>query len=341
MLNRRIFIFGAASILAAILTATAIMTGTTTKSDTISVNSSVLSEQTKQNEQASVTDVKQDNSNASNINDINDPNVAETQNASNKDAEANIITYTVKSGDTLESIASTYNLKAKNIAESNNLKADSQLKEGQVLEFPSIDGVLYKIKNGETLWDLAMLNKIDFNKIVEVNKLESPDKLKLDQKIIMPGVDEVKSITPKTTNKITALNTSLNRGGSISANTTMKGSLPVRGKITSLFGERWGRQHEGIDIAAPVGTNVLASMDGTVSFSGWESGYGNLIIINHGNGLQSYYAHNSKLLVKKGQVVSKGTHIAEVGSTGNSTGPHCHFEIRKNGTAVNPFNYVK
>ncbi|MDP4091630.1 MAG: M23 family metallopeptidase [Bacillota bacterium] len=116
--------------------------------------------------------------------------------------------------------------------------------------------------------------------------------------------------------------------------------MPVSGSITSKFGMRWGRMHEGIDIGASTGTDVYAAMDGEVTYSGWESGYGNLVIISHGNGFETYYGHNSKLLVKVGQTVKKGTHISEVGSTGDATGPHCHFEIRKNGTPVNPFNYI-
>ncbi len=258
-----------------------------------------------------------------------------TESTEKKENEITIHTYTIKSGDTIESIASTYKVKVATIAESNNISMDTELKEGQTIEFPSIDGVLYKIQNGETLWDLALLNKIDFNKIVEVNKLEAPEKLKLGQKIIMPDVEKVKPVA----SKVVASNKTLSRGGSITA--SISASLPVKGKISSKYGPRWGREHAGIDIAAPTGTNVFASMAGKVSFSGWHGGYGNLIIIDHGNGLQTYYAHNSKLLVRKGQTVDKGTHIAEVGSTGNSTGPHSHFEIRKNGTPVNPYNYLK
>lgn len=328
MFNRKKLIYVAAFLLATTLTITTIVNYTKTKPNATQVNNVILTEQAEQNGQATTADVTQNNSGTL--------NAAETQENLTKDNEAKIITYTAKIDDTLDSIASTYNLKVKSIAESNSLPTNSSLKEGQVLEFPSVDGVLYKIKDGETIWDLALLNNIDFNKIVEINKLESPEKLKLGQKIIMPGVDTVK---PAASNKIIASNKTISRGGSIP--TTSKGSLPVRGKITSLFGPRWGRKHEGIDIAAPTGTDVFASMDGKVSFSGWEGGYGNLVIIDHGNGLQSYYGHNSKLLVKEGQTVSKGTHIADVGSTGNSTGPHSHFEIRKNGTAVNPYTYVK
>jgi murein DD-endopeptidase MepM/ murein hydrolase activator NlpD len=139
----------------------------------------------------------------------------------------------------------------------------------------------------------------------------------------------------------------LSRGGSKPTNSnkstkfTISGSLPTSGRISSTFGRRWGRMHKGLDIAAPTGTDVFAFMDGEVVFSGRRGGYGNLVILDHGHGVQTYYAHNSKLLVEEGQKVSKGTHISEVGSTGNSTGPHCHFEIRKDGTAVNPSKYIK
>ncbi|MEQ8155381.1 MAG: M23 family metallopeptidase [Clostridiaceae bacterium] len=307
MINKRRSRFAIAFILAITLAIVSIFTYTKAKAMDTQVNNITLSEGTA----ASTASIEED--------------------------EIKIITYTVKADDSIESIASAYNLKVQSIAGSNSLTTDSVLKEGQVIEFPSIDGVIYKIKSGETLWDLASLNNIDFNEIVEVNKLESPEKLKLDQKIIMPGVETVKSVTTKTE----ASNTTLSRGGSVPAKTNYIGSLPVSGRITSPFGPRWGKLHTGIDIAASVGTNVYASMSGKVIFSGWNGGYGNLVIIDHGNGLQSYYAHNSKLLVKVGQTVAKGDHIAESGSTGNSTGPHCHFEIRKNGVAVNPLNYVR
>lgn len=277
----------------------------------------------------------------SNINNDKNESLSLAYTQSKEENEIKVITYTVKSGDSLESIASTYKVKVNTIAESNNLSVNAILTEGQLLEFPSINGVLYKIQNGETLWDLTMLNKVDFNKVVEINKLESPEKLKLGQKIIMPDVEKVKPVASNTSTsdkKIVASNKTLSRGGSIP---TIGSSLPVSGKISSTYGPRWGRQHAGLDIAAPTGTDVFAFMDGKVTFSGWDDGgYGNLIIIDHGNGLQGYYAHNSKLLVKKGQSVNKGTQIADVGSTGNSTGPHSHFEVRKNGTPVNPYSYL-
>jgi len=121
---------------------------------------------------------------------------------------------------------------------------------------------------------------------------------------------------------------------------------PLRGRIASTFGWRvhpilrYKKYHNGLDIAVPSGTNVKAVDHGIVVVCGWQGGYGNYIAIKHGNGISSCYGHNSKLLVKNGQRVSKGQVIARAGSTGLSTGPHLHFEIRRNGVPVNPMPYL-
>lgn len=118
---------------------------------------------------------------------------------------------------------------------------------------------------------------------------------------------------------------------------------PVTGIITSRFGAVESirdHTHQGIDIGAPNGTKIKAAADGTVSFSGWYGGYGNLVIITHDNGVQTYYGHCSKLYASVGDVVTAGDVIALVGSTGQSTGDHLHFEIRKNGSQINPQKYL-
>ncbi len=120
---------------------------------------------------------------------------------------------------------------------------------------------------------------------------------------------------------------------------------PVRGTITSNFGGRnlWGRYdfHLGLDIACRSGTAIKAADGGTVIKSGWSGSYGNLVAIRHDNGYVTYYAHNSSLLVSVGQKVYQGQIIARSGATGNTSGPHCHFEVRINGTSVNPRNYLQ
>ncbi|HHY32104.1 MAG TPA: peptidoglycan DD-metalloendopeptidase family protein [Firmicutes bacterium] len=121
---------------------------------------------------------------------------------------------------------------------------------------------------------------------------------------------------------------------------------PARGRITSSFGRRRHpitrnvQPHDGVDIAAPVGTPIRATADGTVRFAGTQSGYGLMVIIEHGYGFQTVYAHNSRNVVRAGQRVKRGQVIAYVGSTGTSTGPHVHYEVRVSGKPANPRNYM-
>ncbi len=115
---------------------------------------------------------------------------------------------------------------------------------------------------------------------------------------------------------------------------------PVSGPVTSPFGMRWGRMHEGIDIAAPSGTPIKAAGSGTVIYSGWMEGYGNLVVIDHGNGLATAYAHQSAIAAALGQHAAQGQVIGYVGSTGHSFGPHLHFEVRVNGVPVDPLGYL-
>jgi murein DD-endopeptidase MepM/ murein hydrolase activator NlpD len=115
---------------------------------------------------------------------------------------------------------------------------------------------------------------------------------------------------------------------------------PVDGVVVSGFGMRWGRMHEGIDIAASSGTPIRAAAAGTVIHAGWLGGYGNLVVVDHGNGLATAYAHASAILVGVGQQVTQGETVSLVGSTGNSSGPHLHFEVRVNGAAVDPLLYL-
>ena len=115
---------------------------------------------------------------------------------------------------------------------------------------------------------------------------------------------------------------------------------PVQGILTSYFGWRWGRMHEGIDIAVGSGTPVVASAAGTVIVAGWMGGYGNLVVVDHGNGIATAYGHNTSVAAGVGQSVAQGQVIAYSGNTGHSTGPHVHFEVRVNGGAVDPLGYL-
>ena len=140
---------------------------------------------------------------------------------------------------------------------------------------------------------------------------------------------------------------SLNKGlpGFVTPTVSMKTFLrflqPVQNAmVTSPFGFRWGRSHQGIDMGAPIGAPILAAESGRVVYSGWKQGYGNFIAINHGHGMETHYAHCSKLIVHTGSRVKKGAVIAKVGNSGNSTGPHLHFEVVAHGVHQNPIKYL-
>jgi murein DD-endopeptidase MepM/ murein hydrolase activator NlpD len=118
-------------------------------------------------------------------------------------------------------------------------------------------------------------------------------------------------------------------------------TAPAQGRVTSEFGPRWGTEHEGIDIGAGSGAPVRAAADGVVRRASWYGGYGNAVVIDHGGGVQTLYGHNSSLDVRPGQRVSAGQVIAKVGSTGDSTGPHLHFEVEVDGKKVDPRPWLK
>src|SRR5581483_6329034 len=115
---------------------------------------------------------------------------------------------------------------------------------------------------------------------------------------------------------------------------------PVEGPVTSPFGWRWGRMHQGIDIGVPYGTPIHAAAAGTVIYCGWEEGYGNFVVIDHGGNLATAYAHQSSIAVSCGQQVNQGDVVGYVGCTGHCFGPHLHFEVRVNGEPVDPLGYL-
>lgn len=120
-------------------------------------------------------------------------------------------------------------------------------------------------------------------------------------------------------------------------------AMPVRAAVryTSPFGPRWGRMHEGIDMAAPAGTPVYATADGEVTFAGWQNGYGRIVIVRHANGIETRYPHLNAIRTEVGQRVSRGDQVGDMGNSGLSTGPHLHYEIRVNGEAVDPMTFIR
>ncbi|SHJ96262.1 peptidoglycan DD-metalloendopeptidase family protein [Tepidibacter formicigenes] len=258
--------------------------------------------------------------------------------------------YIVKSGDTVWDIAKKYDLKMDDIQKANpdininklkinqeiNITVPKSYLNVKIVELASYEetipyetvyeetNALYKGEKKVKLEGIEGKRKVEAE-IVKINGVVSSKNI-LKEEILSQVQDKVVLKGTKKRPSYMAYGVFSN---------------PTRGKLTSRFGKRWGRIHTGIDIAAPKGTIIKAADGGTVTFSGTQSGYGKLVIIDHGNGYKTYYAHCSKLLVKKGDKVAKGQSIAKVGSTGRSTGNHLHFEVRKKGTPVNPLTYVK
>jgi murein DD-endopeptidase MepM/ murein hydrolase activator NlpD len=249
-----------------------------------------------------------------------------------QDSKPVYLVHTVQSGETLSSIAKKYGISTQTLINVNTLASANKLKVGQKLNVITVDGLLYTVKQGESLWDIARRYKVDIDKVIEVNGLTSPEKLQPKQMIVLPGAKPLATTTA---------------GSSAPALVSAKGALqkafdwPVQGRISSGYGSRWGSMHYGIDIAVGTGTPVRAAAAGKVTFAGWNGSYGYLVKIDHGNGVETRYAHNSTLLVKAGQQVNRGSVIARSGNTGRSTGPHVHFEIRLNGKAYNPLSYLR
>lgn len=200
-----------------------------------------------------------------------------------------------------------------------------------VANFSQAEEVINKLKekNSNNKDKLGVKEKYN-TELVEFTTVEQSVEKLYEKKVVKKPVSNVTiaSSGVNTSNKVVNLGVSLIR--------------PVSGVVTSRFGARWGRSHKGVDIGAPKGTKIVAAASGTVTFSqyGYGGGYGNHIIITHGNGVQTLYGHCTSLLVNKGEYVTQGQAIATVGNTGNSQGNHLHLEIRVNGVAQNPQNYL-
>ncbi len=247
-----------------------------------------------------------------------------------------LLTHAVKPGETLGAIARSYGISARTIEGVNDLANPNMLKVGQQLRILSVDGTLHKVGEGETLWGISRRYSVSVAKILAANPSVNPDRLAVGAELILPGVVARATANVASAGSGTGASRAGRSNGLGSRGVTLAFAWPVIGRITSYFGSRWGSFHEGIDIAASSGVEVHAAAPGRVVYSGWYGSYGKLIIIDHGNGYRTRYGHNSTLMVSRGDMVSRGQPIARVGSTGRATGPHLHFEVRRNGQAVNP-----
>jgi murein DD-endopeptidase MepM/ murein hydrolase activator NlpD len=244
-----------------------------------------------------------------------------------------VITYTVQPGDTVEGIAIMFGIQPETIMWSNSAVEDAPdyLQIGQELVILPVNGVYHTVAKGDSLESIAKKYKAQTESItgVSFNLLAPPDfKIEPGMKLIVAGGE--KPYVPKV---VTAYAGSVPQG----ARGTGRFQWPVLGTLTQ--GYWWG--HRALDLGAATGSPVYAADGGFVSFAGWtDIGYGNLIVIDHANGYATYYAHLSGFRVFMGQGVQRGQLIGLVGSTGNSSGPHLHFEIRYNHSLLNPRLYL-
>jgi len=266
----------------------------------------------------------------------------------------------VERGDTLYSLSKRYNIQMRDLIDANHLAPPYTLRIGQVLRVPSSN--YHIVSRGDTLYSISKRYGVDVNTLAVNNDIYPPYTLIIGQRVAINsrGLSSSYSQAPK--QPVTAsynenqMKTTIQKSNiaptvkktaassiSVSKYRKTKFAWPVRGEIVSKYGTIGkGRANDGINIKAPKGTTVKAADAGTVAYAGNElKGFGNLILVRHSDGWITAYAHNDKLLVKKGQKVLKGEKIATVGTTGGVNTPQLHFEVRAGKNPVNPISYLQ
>lgn len=260
-----------------------------------------------------------------------------------------VSSYVVARGDSLWSISNSQNIELDTLVGSNTFKTSATLRPGAVLRIPNQDGIFYTMRKGEKAEAVCKRYGVSVEKLKQVNATIDVAKLKPGDEIFLPGAyphalaDEKEAEQPSAPKNAKApkkMDAPVKR-----ANQPYR--WPVMGRINSPFGwrqhpiTRRRNFHTGIDIKADRGALIRGAAEGKVAYSGWMGGYGKALVIDHPNGQSTLYAHCSTLMVKQGASVSKGQDVARVGTTGVSTGPHLHFEVRNGNSPVNPLKYLK
>lgn len=249
-----------------------------------------------------------------------------------------VVTYIVQPGDTVSGIADKFGVSTDTLRWQNDLKSIEAIKPGQKLEIPPVTGIVHKVKRGDTIYSIAKKYEVDAQGIVNwpFNAFTDDEmfSLAVGQLIVVPdGVmpdEQLWDPTTRIARRVTP------DAGTVSP--TGQFIWPASGGITQYF--RW--YHPALDIANKAAPDVLAADSGTVVVAGTPDswGYGVRVIIDHGNGYQTLYAHLQSVYVQPGQTVNRGSAIGKMGSTGRSTGVHLHFEVRQNGIAQDPLRFL-
>ena len=246
-----------------------------------------------------------------------------------------MVIYVVQEGDTLSEIAENFDVSINTLKWENEL--GKNIRPGQELRILPVSGVRHTIAKGDTFANIAKTYDVEVEDITVFNDIDDT-KLVLGNKIIIPnGVIKRKvPVVTKVTSKITGTS-------KVSSQSSSSGYYirPTGGTITSKFGPRKGRYHYGIDYGAPTGTPIVAAASGTVLKTSCGSGYGKCLVIQHGNGTQTLYAHANTIYVGVGTKVKQGQKVAAVGSTGRSSGPHLHFEIIESNGKKRNVNFLR
>lgn len=251
-----------------------------------------------------------------------------------------IIEYEVENGDTLSSIAEKFGISQDTVKWANDMESKDSIKPAQKLKILPVTGVAYIVKSGDTLESVAKKFDTGSQGILDFPFNDVPDdfKLQVGQVLIVPdGVPPEARATPRPQSKV------LFNPGPKTTYTAPGGGNFMWPTTFQMISTNFAWWHPGIDMANRAAPAVAASDGGTVVVAGWPDnyGYGNRVVIDHGNGYQTLYAHLSNIYVSVGQTVSRGQSVGQMGSTGRSTGTHLHFEIRYKGIAVNPLAILR
>lgn len=239
--------------------------------------------------------------------------------------------YICAGGETAAEVAETTGVPAPLLLAANDCEAESSFLTGELLRIPAELFFSVSVQPGDTLYSLAQSYGVTVEQIQDWNQVRA-ERLRVGMELRIPLGEEVAAISGG--QQISPALAQLSHRGEELA-------LPVLGQVSSPFGPRWGSFHYGLDLAADQGTPVAAAAAGLVTEADWKNdAYGYAVMIDHGNGMETLYGHCSQLLVEEGQQVRVGEAIALVGSTGNSTGPHVHFEVRLQGECQDPLDYL-